>query len=101
MVWETTIHELTTNSTTNLFGSVMGTYTLTMGIWFYALILFFTMVLIQIKLNNYGTTVVIGMIVTAAIMTLNILPHETYGLIVIMIALGISFILYKVFHKQR
>jgi hypothetical protein len=99
MVWETTVHELVENSTTDLFGAAIGAYTLTMGFWFYALVMFFTMVLIQIKLNNFGATITTGMIITAAIITLNLLPTETYALIVIMIALGITFILYRVFHK--
>lgn len=83
--------------------SIIGVYTISMGDWFYALILFFGLLMVYFKSDDFGTTIITGIIVTAAAYgaaELNIIPVQTQFLITIFIALGITVILWRVFKSD-
>ena len=79
----------------DILGSVIQTQTNIAGIWFYALIMLMTMTMIQMKSQNFGVTTIIGILISAAIIPF--MPENTFFIIIIMIALGIALILYKLF----
>jgi hypothetical protein len=82
----------------DMFGAVMNVYTL--GIWFYAIILLFSMSMIQLKVQNFSITCIIGIMISAAAYPfMSGLPGGATMLVTVMIALGIFIILYKLFHK--
>lgn len=80
----------------------IGVFTMGLGDWFFALILFFAMVLILMKTEDFGTTILTGLLVSSAVLGSNatgiiLLPVQTFTLITIMVALSFAFILYKLF----
>lgn len=81
----------------DIIGASISSYTNIMGFWFYALFLLLTMTMIQLRLNNFNTTALVGMLISASVIPL--MPANTQKLIAIIIILAIGTILYRVFHK--
>lgn len=72
-------------------------YTAILGDWFYALFLAMTYFLIYMKTQNYGTTVIAAMLTLPAAIVL--FPSDARILITVMVSIGITGILYRVFYK--
>jgi hypothetical protein len=104
MTWQTNwlasmnvqIAKMYSGNATKMFEGVIGGYTVTMGYWFYLLIMFMTMVMIQLKGNNFGNTMIVGMLISGV--ALGFMPSNALPIIVIMVVLGIAFSLYKLFY---
>jgi len=79
-----------------VFDAVLLSYTNILGMWFYALVMFLGMGMIYIKTQNFGTVIITGIILSSA--AIPFMPTQTLYIISIIIALGISLILYRVFH---
>jgi predicted branched-subunit amino acid permease len=80
----------------NIYGAVISSYTNVLGLWFYLLVLMLGMIMIYIKTKNFGTTTLVGILISSAVIPL--LPTQAYFAITVIIALGITIILYRVFH---
>ena len=79
----------------DMWGAITSVYTIPLGFWFYAIIMLFTMGMVQLKTQNFSITTIIGIMVSAA--AIPFMPEYTYGIINVMMALGIMMILYKLF----
>lgn len=105
MTWQTNwltaqnqnIAGLYSGNVTRMFNAVIGGYTVTMGFWFYLLIMFMTMGMIQLKGNNFGNTMITGMLISGVV--LPFMPSDALAIIVILIVFGIAFTLYKLFYQ--
>jgi hypothetical protein len=89
----------------NIFQAMISSYTNVLGVWFYTLVIFLGMMMIYFKTRNFGTTIITGILVIAGSyssialgMATAIIPTEAMFPIMIVIALGITVILYRVFH---
>jgi len=98
MAWPAPVNEswnlLTSGKIVEAF---LNAHTALMGSWFYALMAFLAMLMIYMKTQNFGTTIVTGMIITA--MMIQFLPAATHMMITIFIALGITVVLYLLFKR--
>lgn len=81
----------------DIFGSVVYSYTSIMGLWFYAIVMLVTMTMIQLKTQNFGVTITMGILISAT--AIPFMPSSTRILIYVMFALGIVGILYKLYHE--
>jgi len=89
----------------NIIGAVLSSYTNVLGVWFYFLVLLLGMVMIYMKTQNFGTTMITAMLALAgsySAITLGaisgILPAGSEYYVGIAIALGMAVIFYKVVH---
>jgi hypothetical protein len=107
MTWQTNwlngmnqqIAGLYSGNATKMFNAIIGGYTVTMGYWFYVFIMLITMGMIQLKGKNFGNTLLVGLLISG--IALPFMPSNTFGIIIIMMALGITFSLYKLFYKGQ
>lgn len=81
----------------NIFGAVVLSYTNVMGYFFYASVMLLAMIMIYLRTNNFGTVTITGILISWA--AIPFMPTQSLYFIAIMIVLGITFILYKAFHK--
>lgn len=79
----------------DFIGASVNSYTTVMGVWFYIIVMLTTMTMIQLKLKNFGTTAIMGILISAAVIPW--MPEFTYHLILVMLALGVAGIMYKLF----
>lgn len=80
--------------------AVIAPYTYSMGSWFYLIVLFLGMIMIYMKTQNFGTTIISGLVLSAGFFPiLYTMSGYTPALSVIygFIVLGIAAILYKIF----
>lgn len=84
----------------DIMGAVLSSYTTTLDVYFYYLVLFMTMFMIYIKIQNFPNTILIGIIVGGAFIPFAA-TFSTFatvlGIVYFMIALMISIIFYRLF----
>lgn len=79
----------------DVYGAVISSYTNVLGNFFYLSLLFLAMVMIYLKTQNFVTTTLVGILLSAFIAVF--VPPITFTAIVVAVALGITLILYRVF----
>jgi predicted branched-subunit amino acid permease len=98
MTWETV---MATSWSKLMSGDIVGasisSYTNIMGVWFYLIFLFMTMLMVYMRTQNYVTTALLGIIISGAVLPL--MPSSASTIIVVMMCLGSTIILYRAFHK--
>ena len=71
-------------------------YTDIMGMYFYGLVLFIGMFLIYMKTQSFDTTTIVGLVMSGLLIVL--VPESFHRMIYILLAIGITAILYRVTH---
>ena len=74
----------------------MSVYTGLLGSWLYLLLFGAALILIYLKTENFGTTTIIGLLILGPLYP--VLPEGVHTLIFVLAALGVTSILYRVFH---
>ena len=82
-------------TTGNPLSAVIAAQTGVSGVWFYVFMMLGTMTMVQLKSQNFGVTTTIGLLISAAVIPF--MPENSFFIIVVMIALGIAGIMYKLF----
>ena len=80
----------------DLLGAVQEPYLVTMGFWFYAIIMGTVMIALYLKSGQIALPMTLGLIALGII--IQYMPAEVIGVSYIISAVAITAILYRVFH---
>ena len=86
----------------NIPAAVVSPFTDVFGTWFYVLMTFTAMMMIYFKWNDFNSTIIIGMLITAGELPFLVAAggiDNIYPLIYALFAMGMAMILYKLFYK--
>ena len=86
----------------NIVGSTITPFTFIFGGWFYVLIIFLGLMFVYTKTQDFGTTIVTGLIVSAGFLPVAVTLtgiSSIYSIIWGMVVLALAGMLYKIFKK--
>jgi len=92
----TAFNKMISGNETEVLHGIVSPLTQIMGNYFWFILLFIALIIIYIKTQSFSTTMIVGLLCSAGILAL--MPIQTHFLIYAFVALGITIILYKVFH---
>jgi len=85
-----------------IFQAILSSYTNVIGLWFYAIVLFTGMIMIYLKTESLSAVITVGTIITMTTIGSGIfasyLPPEIQNFTIFVIVVGITIVLYKIFH---
>jgi len=79
-----------------IISGVLGVYTDLLGPWFWVMLFFIPTLMFYLKTKNFGSTVVIGLVVSPTLIPL--FPSVIHYTIFVFVAAGITGVMYRVFH---
>jgi len=89
-------------TTGNIVQSTIAPFTFIFGGWFYVLIIFLGLMFVYMKTQDFGTTIVTGLIVSAGFLPVAVTLtgiSSIYSIIWGMVVLALAGMLYKIFKK--